>query len=601
MNCFTLTKLLKEMNKNICFAILILFVIIFNGNGQVLKHPGLINSSAELDFIRTKILAGEQPWKKAYDALILNAPLTYNPKFYANLSASANQQDSMTVSCSTAYAYAFLWYVNRNQRYADKAISILNGWSIFRTHPNALYLSWAVPHLMNAAEIMQYTPGSGWKQADIDIFTQTVRNYMLPINKKSFNTANILMTSIESHMSMAIYLDDKTEFNLALTRWRKYVPTVIYLTTDGTAKVTICEDGRTVNTWTSWSNNGPYANGLICETCRDLNHTKMSMNAMASCGEMAWKQGIDLFSEELIRYSTTFEVHAGWMDGTTPIPADVCPLNSNGGIICDGTSSSGQAPCNIGVFEIMVNHLCNRLGQNLPNLKKMTYDHRGGASTTTRGNKNETLTNADIPYGMSILQDKIIINEDTGIYSFDNTNIGNITPVTFTIKNNGIEVLSSNALTITGTNADQFSVSNISMNSIPGLSSSATFTITFVPTSVGNKVASITVNTPLNKPYTFQITGNSTPKPTVVETNLRIVPFITISSNPSNDIVKIAIAGFESPKIQLIDIYGNVVFQSLILKSDQLSLNISTIGCRGIYFVVVTGSNTSKTEKMIIK
>jgi len=32
-------------------------------------HPGMLHSRADLEFIKRKVLAGEQPWKDAWDAV----------------------------------------------------------------------------------------------------------------------------------------------------------------------------------------------------------------------------------------------------------------------------------------------------------------------------------------------------------------------------------------------------------------------------------------------------------------------------------------------------------------------------------------------------
>src|SRR5271156_4415218 len=45
------------------------------------KHPGLLNSMEELQFIKQKIQAGEEPWKSAFEQMkeTKYASLTYKP------------------------------------------------------------------------------------------------------------------------------------------------------------------------------------------------------------------------------------------------------------------------------------------------------------------------------------------------------------------------------------------------------------------------------------------------------------------------------------------------------------------------------------------
>src|SRR5689334_6930579 len=45
-------------------------------------HPGVLNSRAQLDFVRAKVQAGEQPWKGAFDAMLASpyGSLSRTPK-----------------------------------------------------------------------------------------------------------------------------------------------------------------------------------------------------------------------------------------------------------------------------------------------------------------------------------------------------------------------------------------------------------------------------------------------------------------------------------------------------------------------------------------
>jgi hypothetical protein len=79
---------------------------------------------------------------------------------------------------------------------------------------------------------------------------------------------------------------------------------------------------------------------------------------------------------------------------------------------------------------------------------------------------------------------------------------------TFTIQNTGASALSVGSISFSGTNASDFSVTALPASSVAG-SGSTTFTVTFTPSAVGTRTATISiVNGDSNEnPYTFAISG----------------------------------------------------------------------------------------------
>jgi len=56
---------------NVIFLLVVFISVCFSEpvSGQAFRHPGIINSKEQLDFIKAKIKAEEQPWKDAFDQL----------------------------------------------------------------------------------------------------------------------------------------------------------------------------------------------------------------------------------------------------------------------------------------------------------------------------------------------------------------------------------------------------------------------------------------------------------------------------------------------------------------------------------------------------
>lgn len=99
-----------------------------------------------------------------------------------------------------------------------------------------------------------------------------------------------------------------------------------------------------------------------------------------------------------------------------------------------------------------------------------------------------------------------------GTYTFANQISGtSSSAITFTVENTGQESLSVGALSISGTNADQFTITQVDAtlpHSVAG-GTNTTFTVTFSPTSAGSKTAQLSLanNDANESPYIINLTG----------------------------------------------------------------------------------------------
>ena len=93
---------------------------------------------------------------------------------------------------------------------------------------------------------------------------------------------------------------------------------------------------------------------------------------------------------------------------------------------------------------------------------------------------------------------------------FGSVAVGTNTTHTFTITNTGSADLSITGITIDGTNAASFTVTNLTATVSPG--GSTNFTVNFAPTNTGVQTAALHIasNDPTNNPFNIVVTGTGT-------------------------------------------------------------------------------------------
>ncbi|MFN8416094.1 MAG: glycosyl hydrolase family 8 [Cytophagaceae bacterium] len=129
---------------------------------------------------------------------------------------------------------------------------------------------------------------------------------------------------------------------------------------------------------------------------------------------------------------------------------------------------------------------------------------------------------------MNLKQGVTVIASGTGMYNFPSTPATtSSTPATFIIENIGNANLTVGTVSISGTDAASFSVTQATGTTVTGPTGTTTFTVTFSPTTVGSKTATISIvnNDSDENPYTFTVTGTATAAP---------APEINVRQNTTN-------------------------------------------------------------------
>ncbi|MGX1885841.1 alginate lyase family protein [Streptomyces sp. NPDC055287] len=357
-------------------------------------HPGVTVSRGQLDFTRDKVKAGAQPWKGAFDQMMASkyASLTRTPKpravvecgSYSNPNNGCTDEREDAIA---AYTLSLAWYITRDNRYAQKSIEIMDAWSgVIKDHTNSnapLQTGWAGSSWPKAAEIIRYT-ATGWPQDRIERFRTMLRTAYLPeVINGSHSNGNWELSMTEAAIGIAVFLEDRTSYDRAVTKFRGRVPAYIYLTSDGALPKAAPGSGLDTRDEIVryWQGQTTFVNGLTQETCRDFTHTGYGLSAIAHIAETSRIQGQDLYPEvaERLRHALGFQ--AKYELGEAP-PS----------WLCGGTLHRGLGP----VTEVGFNALHQRMGYAMTNTRTLTERGRPAGSNNLFV-AWETLTHASNP------------------------------------------------------------------------------------------------------------------------------------------------------------------------------------------------------------
>jgi len=345
------------------------------------EHPGILHNRADLDFLRTKVRASESPWKEAWDELRKHSlsQLDRKPKprdkvvrgAYNRPNLGAN--DFMTDGAS-AYSHALQWYVTEERKHAEKVVEILNAYATtlesIGGHDARLLTGMGGTKFLNAAEIIRHT-SDVWTDEDQKRFEKMVRGVLYPVIENFFPTANGNWDAsmIQTMLAMGVFLDDRAIFDRAVS---------YFLHGEGNGAV------------------NKYFNhfGQCQESGRDQNHTQMGLGYLADSAEIAWKQGLDLYSSYDDRLLKGYEYTAKYNLGHE-VPFET--YTSVGGRHTH-TKISPKGRGNFGmIWERAFHHYHHRRGLEMPFTKQVLekirpqrwqFEYASWASLTTRGQPN---------------------------------------------------------------------------------------------------------------------------------------------------------------------------------------------------------------------
>ena len=265
-------------------------------------HPGILQTRADLEFMKAKIKAGEDPWKSGW-ALWLADPdgsLDFEPQPFAHIvrgayGAGQKGANELMTSARAVNSHVLQWYVTEDEAHARKAIEILDAWSgtlaDFFENDAMLLAGWTGGEFCNAAEILRATYPK-WSVQSQTQFKRMLRTVYVPLLRMFYPGANgnwdaAIMYTL---LSIGVFCDDRE------LRERVYEHYRIGPINSGITRYV-------------------YPSGQCEETTRDQGHVQLGLGYMARTALVAWNQGVDLFGEADNRLALGYEYTARYMLG----------------------------------------------------------------------------------------------------------------------------------------------------------------------------------------------------------------------------------------------------------------------------------------------
>ena len=309
--------------------------------GAEFRHPGMLHTLDDLNRMRAMVAQGTEPWKSGFEKLkahpqsqssyVMQGPfeeISRNPTVH---------QREFDQDANAAYQCAMVWYITGDAAFARKSQQIVDGWSstLKRVGGRDAVLAASISpfKLINAAEILRST-NSGWPAASARRAGQMFASVIYPVieNFALFANGNWDTGCIKTMMAIAVFRNDPEMFERAL----RY-----YVHGDG--------DGRLTHYI--------YESGQCQESGRDQGHTQLGLGHLADAAEIAWNQGLDLYSYADNRLLKGFEYTARYNLGEeVPFAPDI---DQTGKYAHRQISRRGPFRP---IYEEILNHYVNRVG-----------------------------------------------------------------------------------------------------------------------------------------------------------------------------------------------------------------------------------------------
>lgn len=329
----------------LCLASAILAASAGAAGAQNFVHPGLLHTLSDLKRMKNGVAAHQSPIYEGFEVFAASpqSQSTYVMRGpFAEIGRNPTVHfDEFDSDANAAYQCALMWAITGDKSYAEKSQQIINGWSATLKRvsgADAVLMAGLGPFKMvNAAEILRYTD-SGWSDADIHQCERMFRTAIYPVlqNFALFANGNWDTAAIKTVLAIGVFCNDRPLFERAL---RYY------------------EDGAGDGALTHYI----YPNGQCQESGRDQAHTQLGLGHMGDCCQIAWSQGLDLYSLDDNRLLKGFEYTAEYNLGHD-VP--FTPALDRTGQYAHSVIAPDQRGIFRPIYEQIYNHYVNRV--NIP-------------------------------------------------------------------------------------------------------------------------------------------------------------------------------------------------------------------------------------------
>ena len=344
---------------------LLIYFFLLSNIAYAFEHPGCLSTKEDLDRMKLKVAAGEQPWKFSWDILISNsyAQLSYTPNPQVIICAGGAcsglgySENYMILARDIAAAYqcALRYHISGNTQYAQKSIQIMNAWAStleeITGDSNARLRAGLYGYQFACtAELMR--DYNGWASFEFTAFKNMMLNIFYPLNSdfliRHNNTcdshywANWDLVNMASIMAIGVLCDDQTKFDEAVSYFY-----------NGIGEGAISNAVHFIH---------PDGLGQWQESGRDQGHNILGMQLMGPVCEIAWNQGVDLYGYAGNRFLAGCEYVAKYNLGNN-VPY-VTYINCER-VIQNVISPTSRGNIRPG-WDMLYHHYVNRMGLKAP-------------------------------------------------------------------------------------------------------------------------------------------------------------------------------------------------------------------------------------------
>ena len=321
-------------------------------------HPGLLFQRADLERMRERVSAGEEPYLAGFNRLRneARASADYTPAPFAvvtrNSGGTGEGNTELRDDAARAFFNAVEWVVSQDEAHAQKSAEILDAWSSTLTaiegDADRFLAAGLYGYLLaNAGEILRHTY-DGWSEADADRFERMLVEIFYPLSHEFLEThagsrvdhhfANWDAAQLVNIASIGVFSDDRAMYDEAVDYFY-----------NGAGNGNIMRavyDGET---------------GQLQESGRDQAHAQLGIGLLAALCETAWNQGDDLYAAADNRLLKGFEYTAQYLLGYE-VPFETYMDQSRTHTEISSVNREQRRP----IYEMVLNHYTNRRGVPAP-------------------------------------------------------------------------------------------------------------------------------------------------------------------------------------------------------------------------------------------